>query len=219
MYTSNWNMFGIPLLIGAGLAVVTLIAVGIAGCIITDGSLRFAWLLKPVATKFTWGASDSWASNVAVAGTLFVSVANASSGFFSTVVPSFDPNDLTALFILLGAAVAIAPLAYGALASSQVATEGSTSVLGTIAGLFIASAFTLFAVFGQLGAISMAIYLSTASWYTTDLLLAGTGLAALLAVIYSVRSVVHLATDRANADAGTASRPFLGADRQSAAML
>jgi hypothetical protein len=126
---------------------------------------------------------------------------------------------LNALFILLGAAAAVAPLAYGALAGRGVGSGDNTAVIGTVAGLMLASAFTLLAVFGQLGAISMAVYLSIASTTARNLILVGIGLTTFLALVYSMRSIVHLANDRPSADAGIASRAFLGSDRRSSALL
>jgi hypothetical protein len=213
-------MFGVPLLIGACASALTLIVVIITGLILTRGKpKRIGWLWKQVAPSVTWNASDSWATNIAVGGTLFVGLATASADFLGKIVPSYDPNDLTALFLLLGASAAVAPLAYGSLAFATGGSDDNDTATGTVAGLIIASAFTLFAVFGQIGAISMAVYLSVASTAAQKLLLAGIGFTTALAIIYAVRSIVHLAGDRASVAAGVTSKALLGSGRHSSALL
>jgi hypothetical protein len=134
-------------------------AAGITGAVAVLAVVRVkvkgvSWI-SPVDGGASWSPYDSWLTNVSAlagfAGTLWTVV-----GGLDTVVNSGLSASISVMFVVCGGSAAIAPLFYAALARKEATNTGDA--IGTVAGLFLAAAVTLFASFGELGGVSLLVW-------------------------------------------------------------
>ena len=131
----------------------------------------------------TWSFSDSWVSNVTVAGGLLTGIFGTSDVVTALVGEEADSSVALAT---VGAAVAVAFIAAGPLL--VLATRSKTGDFFTVGGLLAASAVTLAGAFGQLWVIYRAgEALDLGGWEDKVIILAAA--AAVLLAVYAVRSL------------------------------
>jgi len=109
-----------------------------------------------------WSPYDSWLTNL---GTLFAAIGavwGTLTGQGSLVSADVIPA-VTVIFVVCGASAALAPVLYAALASQQATKSGEA--IGTVAGLLLSAGATLFAIFGELAALSVVVWqVSSTAW-------------------------------------------------------
>ncbi len=104
----------------------------------------------------SWDFSKSWASNVTVVGAILGTVLSAKVlPANPTVVAS--PNGYTALSLLFGALVVLAPLVFVALRSGNPSTTNQT-VEGRGWTFLLATAVSLWGVVGELVTVGLVLY-------------------------------------------------------------
>jgi hypothetical protein len=109
-----------------------------------------------IYTSSSWSFKDSWVSTLTALGAVAGTVLGA-TGFLTDVFPGVDTQRFFSLLILFTGAVLTAPLAYTA-ASKTDAKTGET--LGTVGGLLLATAVTLFGVAGQFATLGSLVWLA-----------------------------------------------------------
>ena len=119
-------------------------------------SMRRKKLTEQVNTTSSWSFKDSWVSTLTTLGAVAGTVLGA-TGFLTDVFPGVDVQRFFTLLILFTAAVLAAPLVYTA-ASKTNSDSGQTQ--GTVGGLWLASALTLFGVAGQFATIGSLVWLA-----------------------------------------------------------
>jgi hypothetical protein len=103
----------------------------------------------------TWDFSKSWASNITVVGAIVGTVLSAKVLPASPTVVA-TPNGYTALSLLFGALVVVAPLVFTALRSKPSAMD--VTVEGKGWAFLLASALTLWGVIGELVTGGLILY-------------------------------------------------------------
>jgi hypothetical protein len=116
---------------------------------------RRAALQKEVGGA-TWDFSKSWASNVTVVGAILGTVLSAKILPASPTVIA-TPNGYTALSLLFGALVVVAPLVFTALRSGRPSAM-DTVIEGKGWAFLLASEVTLWGVIGELATVGLILY-------------------------------------------------------------
>jgi hypothetical protein len=138
----------------------------------------------------TWDFSKSWASNVTVVGAILGTVLSAKVLPATTVVVS--PSGYTALSLLFGALVVVAPLLFVATRKGRADAKGPVYT-GYGWAFLVASSVTLWGVIGQLTTVGLVLYEAE---HSTALARGAVipvwcviGLALLLVVVYGQKSI------------------------------
>jgi hypothetical protein len=132
---------------------------GIVGAVLVVGFVRFKVWTVPwrsmVDGGAPWSPYDSWLTNLS---TLFGGIGSlwTTLGGLGTVVTAGVSASVSVMFVVCGGSAALAPMIYAALAQREATNSGEA--IGTVAGLLSAAAATLFAVFGELGAVSLVVW-------------------------------------------------------------
>jgi hypothetical protein len=133
--------------LGAGLA---LTAAGWLTC----GAIRAA--LTTAIGDTSWDFSKSWASNITVVGAILGTVLSAKI-LPTTPTVVVSPNGYTALSLLFGLLVVVAPLLFTALRSGTPDPKGP-KYQGYGWGFLLSSCVTLWAVIGELATVGLVLY-------------------------------------------------------------
>jgi len=141
-------------------------AAGVVGAALVVISIRltvkeFTWK-GMVDGGAPWSPYDSWVTNIS---TLFAGIGSlwATLGGLATVVTTAVSASVSVMFVVCGGSAALAPVVYAALAKKEATNKGEA--IGTVAGLLLAAAATLFAIFGELAAVSLVVWqVSSAPW-------------------------------------------------------
>jgi hypothetical protein len=102
-----------------------------------------------------WDFSTSWASNLTVLGAILGTVLSANILPAGTVVIS--PEGYTALSLLFGILVVVAPFLYTALRKGEPSSEGPVFT-GRNWAFLVASGVTIWAVNGEIGTVGLILY-------------------------------------------------------------
>ncbi len=119
-------------------------------------SIRGERLSREVNTTSSWSFRDSWVSALTTLGAVAGTVLSA-TGFLADVFPGVDVQRFFTLLILFTAAVLAAPLVYAAASKTD---KDSGQNLGTVGGLWLATALTLFGVAGEFATIGSLVWLA-----------------------------------------------------------
>jgi hypothetical protein len=119
-------------------------------------SIRRRRLRDKVNTTTSWSFKDSWVSTLTTLGAVAGTVLGA-TGFLTDVFPGVDVQRFFTLLILFTGAVLAAPVVYAAASKTD---RGSGQTQGTVGGLWLASALTLFGVAGQFATIGSLVWLA-----------------------------------------------------------
>jgi hypothetical protein len=119
-------------------------------------SIRGERLSREVNTTSSWSFKDSWVSTLTALGAVAGTVLGA-TGFLADVFPGVDVQRFFTLLILFTAAVLAAPLVYAAASKTD---KDSGQTLGTVGGLWLATALTLFGVAGEFATIGSLVWLA-----------------------------------------------------------
>lgn len=172
--------------------VVASLAAGIAlvvGGWLSCGGVRAA--LKTAIGDPSWDFSKSWASNVTVVGAILGTVLSAKILPTTTAVV-VSPNGYTALSLLFGSLVVVAPLVFTVLRSAKPSSTGPVYT-GRGWGFLLASALTLWGVLGELATVGLVLYeaqhAKTLALGAVIPILATIGFAMLLVAVYGLRTV------------------------------
>jgi hypothetical protein len=198
--------FWVPPIVGAIAAMMFVVFVGVASPIeipaTADTPARkaqfcsAAWLSAPIHVTSSWNYSDSWATNVGAVGGALGGIVGA-AGALTNLVSSGDQGVFTGISLLFGGAAVLAPVAFAAFSRNPdiTAPDGqSSNVLGSVGGLFIAAATTLFAVAGELSMMGLLSWNSTGSTAERVLVLGAIGIGAVVVGVYAARTLHNLAT-------------------------
>jgi hypothetical protein len=150
------------------------------------------FLARKVITGAAWTFKDSWATNLTAVGAV-LATALAASGLLDRILPGVPQEQFAALNILFGAMVLVAPLLYAALGRRELDKDGYIRTLGTLGGLYLSSAITLFAVYAQLMTLLALLFHTSTNPSLKTLFSWLIGAAILGAAIYGIRSVKSLA--------------------------
>jgi hypothetical protein len=156
---------------------------------LTSGGIRSA--LTTSIGDASWDFSKSWASNVTIAGAILGTVLSAKIlPATSTVVGS--PNGYTALSLLFGALVVLAPLLFTASRTGKPDPKGPIYI-GHGWAFLLASGVTLWAVLGQLSTLELVLFEAqhgkTLTLGAVLPIATVIGLAAILVALYGFRTV------------------------------
>jgi hypothetical protein len=121
---------------------------------LTCGAVRAA--LTTAIGDTSWDFSKSWASNITVVGAILGTVLSAKVLPTPTTVVD-SPNGYTALSLLFGALVVVAPLLFTTLRSGKPDPKGPVYT-GYGWGFLLASCVTLWAVIGELATVGLVLY-------------------------------------------------------------
>ena len=184
---------GVPLLRISAATSIVLASLGAAAVVTLSGWFRSragTAALKKAIGDPTWDFSKSWASNVTVVGAILGTVLSAKILPAATVVVS--ANGYTALSLLFGALVVLAPLLFVASRSGKPDAKGPVYT-GHGWAFLLASLVTLWGVIGQLVTVGLVLY---EAQHATTLARGAVfpiwcvlGLALLLVSVYGLQSV------------------------------
>jgi hypothetical protein len=181
----------VPPVFGAGLAAVVVVLAGIFAWGMSDWP-RFGWWLKgSVYAGSAWTAKDSWVTNIGAVGAILGAVAS-NAALKSVVIQAAAGADVTILFIVFGGAAAVAPVVYGA--TAKVESQGTDGATGSVWGLLLAGAASLFAVLGEMAAMGLLAWSVSDSTVAKWAIVVGLGLGAAAVGVYSLRSLTFFAT-------------------------
>lgn len=128
----------------------------VSAWIFLSSIIRRKTLSEQVNTTSSWSFKDSWVSTLTTLGAVAGTVLGA-TGFLTDVFPGVDVQRFFTLLILFTGAVLAAPLLYTAASRTD---SGSGQTQGTVGGLWLASALTLFGVAGQFATIGSLVWLA-----------------------------------------------------------
>lgn len=161
-------------------------------------SVRFparAWFTCAVHVDSSWDLTDSWLSNAAAFGGAVGGLLTAAGGLAQYAGTSQGIVATTSL--LFSAAALVAPVTFGAFGKNP-DTPGpqglKSAVVGSVGGLFAGAACTLFALFGELCLIGLVAVDSAGSGPDKAVIVIGLAIGAMLAAIYSARTLHSLVT-------------------------
>jgi hypothetical protein len=146
-----------------------------------------------------WDFSKSWASTLTVVGALLGTILSASN-----VVPAMTRylprGTYSALNLLFGIAVVLAPFVYRAIGrSKRVLAPSATAEVqyeGTVLGFFLAVSLTLWGVLGELSTTSLIFTEIQVSTAVSALFLSILGLSGVLLLVYVWRSCGWVVSDQ-----------------------
>jgi hypothetical protein len=172
--------------------------------------MQVAWdaLWRRVETATAWSFKDSWATNLTAIGAVFGTVLSA-TGVLDELLPGFELTSFTAMNLVFGAIVVLAPLVYAALGRRET-KDGTLLTRGSRVGLFFAAAMTLWAVYAQL--FLLWVLIDHTNLGVTD----GRGLFTLFVAgwiavgVYSVRSLSTVVAAEAQPAPAAQQAPTLG---------
>jgi hypothetical protein len=204
------------------------------------------WWRQVVWTSAAWTFKDSWATNItAVAGVLGIVAGSSTPASMFAASSGATPSEFVALGIIFGGTSVMAPLVYGALAkapakpeseslgkseakeddlaeyvptTTSASTTSPSQVQGSIGGLLVASAMTLFAAMGGLAAFATFVDTSSITGGERWCLISAAAVAAFFIGLYAVRSFRALAMF-AGSDEPVKARPSLISGTQVSATL
>ncbi len=137
-----------------------------------------------------WDFSKSWASNLTVVGAILGTVLSGKVLPARTVV--ITPDGYTALSLLFGILVVLAPFLYTAFRKGRPTPTGP-EFAGRNVGFLVASAVTIWAVCGQIATIGLVLYeaqhAKALALGAVIPMLAALGVALVLTCAYSVQSI------------------------------
>lgn len=153
----------------------------------SDRAGVWGWASAKVFTASSWTFRDSWATNVAAVGGVLGTVLG-SSGFFNEVLPGVSAGRFTGFSLLFGALAVVAPIVYTALGRRHQTKAGTLIMVGTVAGLLVASAATIAAVVGELTTLALLVHMSDAPGPFQTICFTGLTFGGLVVLCYAVRS-------------------------------
>jgi hypothetical protein len=136
-----------------------------------------------------WDTKDSWLTNITAVGAVLSAV------FTQTAVTHYlvtgtDQNGFVVMSILLGGAAALGPLVFAALAKRPNDSAADITPAGSRGGLFVGNFVTLFSAFGLLALAGLLASDTIATVTEKALTYVGLAFAALVVVIYALRSAL-----------------------------
>lgn len=181
-----------PPVFGAGLAALVVILAGFFAWRMSAWPKFRWWLVGAVQAGPAWTAKDSWVTNIGAVGAILGTVVTGSNAALKTVViQPAAAADVTILFIVFGGAAAVAPVVYGATAKAE--SQGTDTATGSVWGLLLAGAASLFAVLGELATMGLLTWSVADSAVTRWVIVIGLGLGAAAVGVYSLRSLKYFA--------------------------
>jgi hypothetical protein len=125
----------------------------------------------------------------AILGTV---VTGSNAALKSVVVQPAAAADVTILFIVFGGAAVVAPVIYGAAAKAE--SQGTDTAIGSVWGLLLAGAASLFAVMGEMATMGLLAWSVSDSAVAKWAIVIGLGFGASAVGVYSLRSLMFFAT-------------------------
>ena len=153
---------------------------------------RLGWFKAEVAVGPTWSFKDSWLTNVAAVGALLGTILGAGD-FLKDLIPGTSTVRLTAVSIIAGGMVTLAPVVYAAFSKWKSTDDGHggtrLDAVGRGSGLWAAAGATVGGVFLELATIGYIADLSDASrgvkGFVYALLVIGALVVALYAILFT----------------------------------
>jgi hypothetical protein len=148
----------------------------------------------------SWDFSKSWASNVTIVGAIVGTVLSAKI-LPATAAVVASPNGYTALSLIFGSLVVVAPLVFTASRSGKPSPAGPVYT-GRGWAFMLASAMTLWGVLGELTTVGLVLYeaqhAKTLALGAVVPIWAIIGLAIVLVAVYGLRTVRMILTPQSN---------------------
>jgi len=183
----------VPPVSGVGLAALIVIVASILAWRMSAWPKFRWWLLGSVYAGSAWTAKDSWVTNIGAVGAILGTVVTASNAALKTVIiQPAAAADVTILFLVFGGASAAAPVVYGA--AAKIESQGTDEATGSVWGLLLAGAASLFAVMSELATIGLLAWSTADSAGARWAIVIGLGLGAAAVGTYSLRSLAYFAT-------------------------
>ena len=158
-----------------------------------SNGLKFGWWVSgSVYAGPAWTLKDSWVTNIGAVGAILGTVVTGSGAALKTVILPTPAAGVTLLLIVFGGAAAVAPVVYGA--TAKVETQGITDTKGSVWGLLLAGAASIFAVIGEMATLGLLVWSIADSTATKWAILIALGLGGAAVGLYSVRSLMYFAT-------------------------
>jgi hypothetical protein len=165
------------------------------------------WLRSSVEAGHAWSPSDSWATNTAGVGGILGAVVTAAGAGLGSILTSNAIGAITVLFLIFSGAAALAPITYGALATSPSPDTTIETTKASVLGFLAAAIVTMTALMGVLATVALLVWQFSNSTAGKIILVAFLIIGAILAALYALKTIKLFAGAQPAAPQPAAAQP------------